>query len=270
MGSPTKTTSTPAPTFSNNVELRLIPEFSGEASESVVEWLERVDLICSLRGIARLEHVIPLRLAGGAFAVYQQLPEAEKKDARKLKSALTKAFGMDQFSAYELFVSRRLKPGESVDVFLADLRKLSTSFGGLPDKALACAFVAGLPEAVRQLLRAGARVEEMDVAQILSRARAIMTDDTALACAVGSGSTSRPGPKCFECGLPNHLARDCLQRRSTKVSQSGTREGGGRGIERSTGRRCFRCRKVGHVASSCPGNDEGEKLPAPASSPHDL
>jgi hypothetical protein len=254
------------------MELRLIPEFNGEGQQSVVEWLERVELICSLRGLAKLENVIPLRLAGGAFAVYQQLSKEQKADVEEIKKALIRAFGLDRFSAFELFISRRLKAGESVDVFLADLRKLASSFGGLPDEAMACAFVAGLPEAVRQLLRASARVEEMDVGQILSRARAIMTDEAPVVCAAqpGSGGSSRAAPVCFECGLPNHLAKDCFQRRSARAGQPSVRGSGGRGTDRSTGRRCFKCGKLGHLASTCPGNGEGEKSPAPVSSPCDL
>ena len=53
------------------MELRLIPEFSGDATQNVVEWLEKAEPVCNLRGIAHLESVIPLRLTGGAFAVYQ-------------------------------------------------------------------------------------------------------------------------------------------------------------------------------------------------------
>ena len=36
----------------------------------------------------------------------------------------------------------RDKAGETVDVFLAELRRLAVPFGGLSDKTLACAFVA--------------------------------------------------------------------------------------------------------------------------------
>ena len=47
------------------------------------------------------------------------------------------------------------------------------------DKSLACAFVAGLPESVRQLLRAGSRMESLDLPQILPRASraAVVRDD---------------------------------------------------------------------------------------------
>ena len=81
-------------------------------------------MCCNLRGTAQLESVIPLRLTSGAFAVYQQLTGADKKDTR---TVLRTAFAVNSFTAYEQFVARRLQEGQS-------------------DKALVCAFVVGLPE----------------------------------------------------------------------------------------------------------------------------
>ncbi|KRZ96901.1 hypothetical protein T08_14245 [Trichinella sp. T8] len=138
-----------------------------------------------------------------------------------MKEALLAAFAADPFVAYDQFVSRKLGPDESPDVFLAELRRLATLFGGVSEKALACAFVAGLPENVRQLLRAGSRMEDFGLSQILTRARAIITDERPVdapntcLCARGLGvrSTIAPPGRCFECGGPNHFARDCLARR---------------------------------------------------------
>ena len=130
----------------NAIDLRLIQEFSGDGSVNVIEWLEKAELVCALRGITRLEAVLPLRLTGGAFAVYQQLTAEDKADSGKIKFALKTAFAVDAFTAYELFVARRLQPGETVDVYLAELRRLAVPFGGLPEKALVSAFVAGLPD----------------------------------------------------------------------------------------------------------------------------
>ena len=40
------------------MEIRLIPEFNGDSTQNVVEWLEKAELVCNLRGIAHLESVI--------------------------------------------------------------------------------------------------------------------------------------------------------------------------------------------------------------------
>ena len=173
------------------IDVRLIPEFDG-SNYGVSEWLEKLELVCELSGVNDVASVAALRLVGGAFAVYQQLSSADRKEYATIKSALLSAFALDKYQAYEQFVSRKLREGEAVDVYMADLRRMAGLFGGMSDDGLACAFVAGLPEAVRRSMRAGTRLEQMTVSELLARARAVMADtDTGIvAAAVPSG---RPG-----------------------------------------------------------------------------
>ena len=161
----------------------------------MIEWLEKAELVCALRGITRLEAVLPLRLTGGAFAVYQQLTAEDKADSGKIKFALKTAFAVDAFTAYELFVARRLQPGETVDVYLAELRRLAVPFGGLPEKALVSAFVAGLPDGAKQLLRAGSPMDDLPLTHILARARAILKDESGVA-AVATPAGAASGTVC--------------------------------------------------------------------------
>ena len=227
--------------------------------------------MCNLRDISHLESVISLRLTGGAFAVYQQLPDADKQNVGEITKALRTAFAVDSFTAYDQFVTRRLQPGETVDVFLVELRRLAVLFGGLSDKMFAFAFVAGLPDTVKQLLRAGSRMDELPLAHILTRARAVLTDEIGVAADV-SAMTIGPDASvkradatllCFQCNQQIHLARDCLLRRKGRGGAYG-RSGrcSGRG-----GARCYRCDGLGHFAPSCPGNENGERPSALASSP---
>ena len=61
--------------------LKLITEFDVSVSDPlVVEWIEKLELVCQLCGTESLEHSIPMRLIGGAFVVYQQ-PDDEAKAA---------------------------------------------------------------------------------------------------------------------------------------------------------------------------------------------
>ena len=60
------------------MDLRLIQEFSGDGSLNVIEWLDKAEPVCNLRGITSMEAVLPLRLTGGAFAVYQQMTDDDK------------------------------------------------------------------------------------------------------------------------------------------------------------------------------------------------
>ena len=161
-----------------SLDLRLIPEYDGSGTQSVVEWIEKLELICKLRNVSDVANVIPLHLSGGSFAVYLQLGEADRKKT-EIKEALLAAFTMDPYIAYKQFIGQKLQAGESPDVFLAELRRLVSLFGGMPEKGLAYAFVAGLLESVWQLLRAGSRMETLDLPQILAQARAIVHDDGA-------------------------------------------------------------------------------------------
>ena len=47
-----------------------------------------MELHCLLSGVKSIEHVILLRLSGGAFAVYQQLSAEEKQSYERIKAAL--------------------------------------------------------------------------------------------------------------------------------------------------------------------------------------
>ena len=51
---------------------------------------------------------------------------------------------------------------------------------------LASDFVSGLLDTVKQLLRAGSRMDELPLSHILTRARAILTDEVGVAAAVSA------------------------------------------------------------------------------------
>ena len=237
------------------VDVRLIEVFDGVDGKDICEWLSKVEVVCKLRGMENdLAVVIPLRLQGGAFAVYQQLSDSDKKDADKVKKILKQAFATDNFAAYDQFIGRKLGPGESVDVYLADLKRLAGLFGGVSDSTLTCAFVSGLPEHVKQSLRVGARLGEMVLQDIVQRAREIMVNDVHVAAAAVTkdasptfvGSMHRKG-ECFQCGRSDHWLRDCPIRKARRA------EG-----------RCYRCNSDQHLANRCQGNEGKEKASAPA------
>lgn len=205
--------------------------------------------------------VIPLRLTRGAFAVYLQLTDMDRKSTEKVKEALVSAFAIDPFMAYEQFAARKLRNGESPDVFLAELRRLASLFGGMSDKGLASAFMAGLPENVRQLLRAGSRMESLDLSQILTRARAVIKDDCSsgsldacLGAVSESGAALQQSQHCYESNGLNHFARDCLLYRRGFTASSRGRQWMGRGTRRA------------HTTPTGSGNESGGEVSVPTSS----
>ena len=141
-------------------DLKLIPEFDGSTfGPSVVEVMEKAELVSTMCQVKHMELAIPLRLMGGAFIVFQQVKEEDKRDFDRIKAALYTAFAADGFMAFDQFVERRLHHGESVDVYLAELRRLSVLFGGISNQGIACAFVRRLPDRVKSLLCASTRMD---------------------------------------------------------------------------------------------------------------
>ena len=251
--------------MAENFDLKLIPEFSGaDPSQSIVEWIEKAELVCRLCSVRKIECVVPMRLTGGAFAVYQQLSEDGKRDYGYIKDALLTAFAMDSCAAYAQFVMRRLRPNETVDVFLAELRKLSVPFEGMTKRGLEAAFVHGLPDYARRHLRASSRMEEMDIHQLLARARAILRDnqpEPALITAAMEPTRSEgyqiktTRMRCYECDGLNHLARDCLVRRNRLKDR-----------DPKLRKRDPRCSQF----QDCPGKESGDNSYTPASSPNKM
>jgi hypothetical protein len=89
----------------------VIRPYSGDTD--CAEWIRKVELVAKLQSIDELEKFIPLFLVGGAFSVYEALSDEKKTDYEKLKAALLKAFSVNQTTAYEQFINRRLLPGET-------------------------------------------------------------------------------------------------------------------------------------------------------------
>ena len=120
-------------------DLNLIPEFdSSPLGPSVIEWFEKAEWVCKLFRIKEPSMMISLRLTKGTYAVYQQL--GDDADLEEIKHALYMAFGTDLFITWKQFVRRWLEPSETVDVYLADLRRLAVSFVGATDHILESTF----------------------------------------------------------------------------------------------------------------------------------
>ena len=155
--------------MSLNFDPKLIPLFDGKDSDqSVQEWIDKAELICQLSGIKCIECVVPMHLSGGVYAVYQQLSEDKRRNFACIKSALYTAFALDSVSAWKEFMARKLRPEETVDVYLDELRRVSVLFGGMSENGLTCAFIAGMLKSIEELLRASSQVDNMDISEVLA------------------------------------------------------------------------------------------------------
>lgn len=229
---------------------------SYDGSADIATWLKKVKLVAKLKKVEHLEAFIPLYLDGPAFEVYDQLEDKVKDDGKLIEQALLEAFGMNKFSAYDSFRERNWRPGETVDVFLADLRRLAKLAAIETDDLICSAFVCGLPTDVSSQLRAGSRIAGTDLSMVLQQARVLMDEriQSAMVAVEWSGRSrkvhgeQRRPIRCRICN-GDHLARHCKQKKEL---------------------RCWNCDEVGHIARQCPnigsGNDKGRLSSAPTAS----
>ena len=233
----------------------VIKPFDG--SGDVATWLKKLKLVARIKKIKDVAALIPLHLEGAAFAVYDQLSDEQKDCADDVEKSLLSAFGQNKFAAYDAFRQRSWRPGEAVDVFLADLRRLAGLEEIEEEELIRCAFVCGLPSDISSTLRAGSRIRVASLQTIVEQARVLMDERVQGAVAAVRSSirteedvAPRRRMQCYECG-GEHPARYC--KRKQRVT-------------------CWNCDKAGHLARNCPlsrtdpGNAVGRSS-APAVSP---
>ena len=242
-----------------NVRLTdLIGRYDGR--EDFSEWIKKFELVMDRQGLTELETALPMFLCGDAFAVFDALEPADKKLYDSIKRALTTAFSLEMFSAYEAFVGRHFRHGETVDVYLADLRRLGRLVHVSPDEAwIKAAFVFGLPDHVKTQLKAATSVTTISLTELLERARMILTVSNNVAMAAKPSGTwkanqhktagdwkshsdnsgrIRDGRRCFLCGDLTHMARTCPQRPARRAVT------------------CFYCGERGHRIVECPARED--------------
>jgi hypothetical protein len=102
---------------------------STDGSDDIVMWLKKVKLVAKLQKIDDLSIFIPLYLEGAAFNVFDQLSDEQQRDANIIEKTLISAFSIDAYKAFDMLKSRSLEAGESVDVYLSEIRRLATLAG---------------------------------------------------------------------------------------------------------------------------------------------
>ena len=117
-------------------------------------------------------------MEGEALAIWLELTEAEKANYQDSKGKLIAQMAPVKFVSLEDFHARRLRPGESLSVFLHELKRLLDQ--AMPEAEAATRtqlvlhqFISGLPIHVSKQVRAIGEVSDLD--KVLERAQLLLT-----------------------------------------------------------------------------------------------
>ncbi|KAK7926034.1 hypothetical protein WMY93_008344 [Mugilogobius chulae] len=114
------------------LKIDLPPRFKGDGTESFSSWARRFEVAVEAMTApdkdysAVMSSVLPTRLTDAAFLFWDSLPPATKKDYHSVKEKLEKVFGPKySLPFFQTHVNARPRqPGESLDVYSADITRL--------------------------------------------------------------------------------------------------------------------------------------------------
>ena len=219
---------------------RKINRFTGDGQVDVVSWLDDLERSCRLESVQPVEMVEHF-LDGNALRLFRALTVAVAADWAQVRKALCAEYGLTRQQAFERLVARKLRPGEAVDVFIDDLRRLASQVQLLEQEPLVrFQLVAGLPARLHQWMELQHDADAMPLDELIQRIRrrvAVYRREGAATSVVaagakGSSSSGNRSLKCFRCE-GRHLVKNC----DRPAQQRG---------------RCYACYEVGHVAAKCP------------------
>ena len=217
-----------------------------EDEDSFLEWIERFEELAQLYawGDAVKLSQLKLRMEGPARAFCRDCRGADRRDYASLRTALTKRFTPVRLGAARsgVFQQRRQKPGESVDQYAQELRRLfkraypSSVYSGEAAEAmgkqiLVNQFVLGLDYPLKKKLAGveGSFEEIVCKARFEEARRADLAESSRKERQTGKvegastrwkeksqkGHTHRKEKKpetrdeCYKCGAPGHYAQNC-------------------------------------------------------------
>ena len=115
-----------------SVKVELPPPFCGDGRKLFATWIKQFEAAAQTRGsmgrsfAATLAAVLPTRLDGAAFLLWDSLPPSVQCDFVSVKEKLNEAFGQKQFLLYfQTCVSARPRQAnESLELYAADISRL--------------------------------------------------------------------------------------------------------------------------------------------------
>ena len=121
-------------TWTGGVRVELPPPFRGDGEKPFATWVKQFEAAVraqtkGTRGrsyTAALLNLLPTRLDGAAFLLWDTLPPDVQCDYERVKEKLKDAFGQKQFLLYfqTCISARPRQPNESLEVYAADVSRL--------------------------------------------------------------------------------------------------------------------------------------------------
>lgn len=175
---------------SSSLKIDLPPAFKGDGIESFTSWSRRFEVAVQAMSSTDTDlstvmaSNLPTRLADAAFLYWDSLPASTQRDHDSVKEKLRDVFGPKySLSFFQTHVNARpRKPGESLDVYSADITRLVLeAFPNYDHNALEgekfCRFVAGLDPNLQSKIHEMGAEDLEDAVRIAShceRARAAL------------------------------------------------------------------------------------------------
>ena len=129
------------------------------------------------RGRDTMALKLPTLLEGEALVAWLGIPVKTRTDYAATKLALRNALKPTEFTAFAEFQSRKLRPGETVYMYVHHLKRLDAAMPELDEdsknKILFQQFLAGVPDECSHVLRANPDITTIDAA--VTRAKLLLT-----------------------------------------------------------------------------------------------
>ena len=229
------------------------------SSGDVDEWFSRFEICCKANewNGATKAAKLPTLLEGEALAVWFELSEEDKEDYSKAKKTIKSKLLPPVFSALDKFKQRSMLPGETLPLFLHDLKRLlDQAMPDLPrdarEQLILHQFLSGLPTTISKQLRSTGETQRLETT--VERARLLMAikrDQESKS--VASISRSDAAKECSEVmQLKTQLSELTEQVATLAAIQSSKRHS-------SQPPRCFTCQGIGHFQRNCPNQRDHQR-----------
>ena len=222
----------------SNVKVEnLLRPFTGKTN--FCEWIKKFELVSENVGWEKNHVTLPLFLflEREAFEVYQNFPSNTKAEYKLVKQSLLKAFCKGDTDAYDDFISRKLRLGENVDYYAADLQNLARIIGE-PDVQssifVKMQFLKGLPSETSALIRSlcSENFVSMAYQELVQMSKQFLKQSESFEY-VGAIQRKK-NVVCFKCREQGHYANECTADQRV--------------------RKCFICQSESHLSNTCPNN----------------